>query len=452
MNLFSNTVWFQKIFMLDKITEKTLLNGLKIICLQKNDAPVVSVQVWYKTGSIHEHDGIRGISHMVEHMMFRGSENVATEEHARRINDIGGHCNAFTAEDITAYTNSVPKQHLKMVLELEADRMHSLLFDKDILETERNVIIEEYHTYMNNPVAKAFLEFRTIFYDNHPYKISPLGSIEDIKSVSEEDMRKYFKKWYSPDKSIIVIVGDFESTVSVMEMVENAFIGIPRDRDDTREDNSTLEIPLESKTGVWLKRKVDFDVPILLAGYPAPASASEDALPLDILQMIISQGESSRLHKEIVRKKSLAVMAGGMNHSLKHAGMSLIFAAFTPDTSVKRVDSAMNAQIDNVIQKGILEREIEKVKNITLTSRTFELYTAEHLCQRIGYSETVDGDYKIWVRKLDELENLKRDQLMTVAEKYWQEERKHTLYLQPKKVNPLLFAVGLARRIMPKGK
>ncbi len=433
--------------MLDKISKKTLDNGLKIICLKKTGTPVVSAQIWYNTGSFNEHDSVRGISHVLEHMMFRGSENVAAEEHAQRVNDVGGHCNAFTMEDVTSYQNSVPRDHLAMVLELEADRMKSLLIDKEIFETERKVIIEEYHTYMNNPVAKAFLEFRTVFYEDHPYQVSPLGKIEDIKSMSETDLRSYYQKWYSPDNAVITIVGDFDNNESIFDMAGKYFGGI---KPSGVNNGAGAEIKVEPKKGVWMKRKVDFDVPIILIGYPAPDSSSRDALPLDILQLITSQGETSRLNKEIVRKRSLAVMAGGMNHSLKHAGMSLFFAAFTPDTSYKRVESAINDQIDIIRKKGVSEQEMEKVKNITLTSRTFELYSAEHICQRIGFSETVDGDYRTWVRKLDELENLNRDRLVEVAKKYWVDEKKHTLYLKPKKVKLLLYAVGLIRRFLPK--
>ncbi len=434
--------------MLDKIKEQKLDNGLKIICLQKDDTPVVSVQVWYKTGSVNEHDGIRGASHILEHMMFRGSEKVASEEHARRINDVGGHCNAFTAEDITSYINSVPKDHLTMVLELEADRMQNLTLDKELFETERKVIIEEYHTYMNNPVAKAFLEFRTTFYEDHPYQVSPLGTLQDIQSVSRDALESYYRRWYTPDNAILVVVGDFSSPDMLFNLIAEEFGKINSGKDTV----NRTEIPLKSHSSRWMKRRVDFDVPIVLTGYPTPASASEDALPLDILQVIISQGETSRMHKEIVRKQSLAVMAGGMNHFMKHTGMSLFFAAFTPDTSHKKIEAAIKTQIETIKKDGISDKEIEKVKNITLTSRTFELFSAEHLCQRIGYSETVDGDYRNWVRKLEDLEKLTRDQLIEAARKYWRDDRKHTLFLKPKKVNPLLFVVGLIRRILPKRK
>jgi predicted Zn-dependent peptidase len=128
----------------------------------------------------------------------------------------------------------------------------------------------------------------------------------------------------------------------------------------------------------------------------------------------------------------------------------MFFAAFTPDTRYKKVESAINKQIEIIRKNGISDKEMERVKNVTLTNRIFELFSAEYLCQRIGYSEIVDGDYKIWVRKLDDLENLNRDRLVETAEKYWKEEKKYTLYLKPKKINPVLYIVGLLRRIMPK--
>lgn len=437
--------------LLSGIVEKTLDNGLKIICLKKTGAPVISAQVWYKTGSANEKPGIYGISHMLEHMMFRGSENVASEKHAQSINDVGGHCNAFTAEDVTAYFNSVPREHLDMVLALEADRMKGLTLDNEIFETERKVIIEEYHTYMNNPVAKAFLEFRTVFYDNHPYQVSPLGKIEDISSVKVQDLADYNGKWYAPDNAVLVIVGEFEGPETLFGQVQDHFGKIAPNNNKVNQ-NAARPFHESDRQGVWMKRRVNFDVPIILMGYPSPASADDDVLPLDIFQMILAQGETSRLHKEIVRKQSIAVMAGGMNHSLKRAGMSMIFAVFTPDTSYKKVEAALNKQIAVIKKNGISETELEKVKNIALTSRTFDMFSAEHICQKLGYAETVDGDFNSWVKKMQTLEQLNCEKLLHTAEKYWKDEKRYTLFLKPKKINPLLFCVGIIRRFLPKSK
>ena len=436
--------------LLASVYEITLENGLKVICLKKNGAPIISAQIWYKTGSAHEHDGIRGISHFFEHMMFRGSKKIGPEEHARRVNDVGGHCNAFTAEDVTAYLNSVPMEYLDMVLALEADRMRSLAITQEILDTERNVIIEEFQGNMNQPLTKALLEFRTVFYKNHPYSISPLGTLDDIKSISVDNCLDYYHTWYTPCNAVAVIVGDFESPDKVLDSVNKTLGAIPRGRPLAALGGSApAAVPHEN---TWLRRRVEFDVPFLLVGYPAPASSNLSALYLEILQLIISQGETSRMHREIVRRQSTAVMVGGINQCLKWSGMSLFLAVFTPDVSVKRVEKAIVEQIESVKEHGVTTQEIEKVKNATLTNRVFELYSAEQICQRLGYSETVEGDFRLWVKRLEALEGLNKDVLLEAANKYWNESSRYTLYLQPKKVKLLYYFAGMFRRVFKKDK
>jgi zinc protease len=383
-------------------------------------------------------------------MMFRGSKKIGPEEHARRVNDVGGHCNAFTAEDVTAYLNSVPMEYLDMVLALEADRMRSLAITQEILDTERNVIIEEFQGNMNQPLTKALLEFRTVFYKNHPYSISPLGTLDDIKSISVDNCLDYYHTWYTPCNAVAVIVGDFESPDKVLDSVNKTLGAIPRGRPLAALGGSApAAVPHEN---TWLRRRVEFDVPFLLVGYPAPASSNLSALYLEILQLIISQGETSRMHREIVRRQSTAVMVGGINQCLKWSGMSLFLAVFTPDVSVKRVEKAIVEQIESVKEHGVTTQEIEKVKNATLTNRVFELYSAEQICQRLGYSETVEGDFRLWVKRLEALEGLNKDVLLEAANKYWNESSRYTLYLQPKKVKLLYYFAGMFRRVFKKDK
>lgn len=432
--------------LLADIAEKIYPNGLKAIALKKTGTPVVSVQVWYKTGSFFEERGARGISHFLEHMMFRGSRQVPPEEHARRINDVGGHSNAFTAEDVTAFTNSVPCDFLDMVLSMEADRMDGLTFDPKLFEIERKVIIEEYHTYMNNPVAKAFLEFRTGFYGDHPYAISPLGRIEDVASVSSGRCREYYQRFYTPDNAVIVVVGDVDEAA--------VFDAAGRHFGEKTARTRKAEYPAinRRKGADRMKRKVEFDVPVLVVGYPAPPSSHEDAVALEILQLVVAGGETSRLHREVVRRRSLAVMAGGMNHLLKNAGMSMFFAAFTPDVGAGRVEQAINNELQRIKNDGITKEEMEKVKNTTLTNRIFELYSADNICQRIGYSETVEGDYRLWVDRLEALRNLDRGRLVEAARRWWDDADKHVLFLEPRRSNSMLFIAGLARRIFGAGR
>ncbi|MDG5816934.1 pitrilysin family protein [Chitinispirillales bacterium ANBcel5] len=435
--------------MLDNIKEKILDNGLKVICLKKSDTPIVSVQVWYRTGSAWERDGIRGISHFLEHMMFRGSTNLKSEEHAMKINNVGGHCNAFTAEDVTAYLNSVPQEYLDMVLGLEAERMSGLSIQRELFDIERKVIIEEFHNYLNNPVARAFLEFRQEFFKNHPYSISPLGTLDDLNSITNEDCRNYYQSHYRPDNAVIVVVGDFSNDSDLFERVEKHFgskkAAIINPKKDEEQDVNEW-FPAKQR----MKRRVDFNVPIFITGFPAPASAHNDALSLEILQLVLSGGETGRLHREMVRKDSVAVMVGGMNHTLRRAGMSVFFAAFTPNISVSKVEKSLNRQIEKIKNGGISKEEFEKVKNTTLSSRTFELYSADHIAQRIGFSETIEGSYGRWVERLEALKSLDIDSLVEVAQKYWDQSKSSTLHLKPKRVNPMLYVAGLFRRFTRK--
>jgi zinc protease len=433
--------------LLDAIEISTLPNGLTLICLPKAGAPVVSAQIWYRTGSVNERDGVRGISHFFEHLMFRGSLNVRPEEHAQRINAVGGHCNAFTAEDVTAYLNSVPAENLDMVLGLEAERMQHLTLAPDVLETERKVIVEEFHTYMNNPVARAFLEFRREFYGSHPYSVSPLGTLEDIGRITLDDCRTYYGRWYAPTNAVLVVVGDV-SHAAAREMTDRHFGSMgPAAGGSSPVSAGAQSAP---RSGQHLRRRIEFDVPMQIAGYPAPPSSHPDALALDILQQVLSGGETSRLHRSLVRRQQVAVMAGGMNHMLRLSGMSLVFAAFTPDVSSGRVQAALDREVARLRSEGITADEMDKVKNATLASRLFEMYTAEHLCQRLGFSQTVEGDYRLWVSRLGALERLDREHLVDVARRYWDDSAKWTLCLQPLRARPMLYVAGLLRRLLPR--
>lgn len=428
---------------LGQVAEHTLSNGLKVLILRKSSAPVASVQVWYRTGSAHERDGIRGISHLLEHMMFRGSATVGPEEHARRINEVGGHANAFTSEDVTGYTNSVPAEHLDLVLSLEAERMHQLALDSAILETERKVILEEYHTYMNNPVAKAFLEFRRGFFDGHPYAIGPLGLLEDIQRITADDCRAYYGAWYRPPNATLVIVGDVD-TQSALEKVSASFSAVPAGPAVVAPAIAAAPSFMQA---VEMTRRIEFDVPMQIHGFSTPPVSHPDALALEVTMSLLAHGESSRLHRTLVREQGVAVMAGGSNLFLRQAGMSLVFAAFTPDISRARVRRSLEEQVRRVCAGDIRSDELEKVRNSMLTQRTFELYTAEHLCQRLGAAQSLEGGYRKWVDRLDDLRRIDVERVTQTARAHWDYGRAWMLTLVPKRTRFALVAAGLLRRL-----
>lgn len=298
---------------------------------------------------------------------------------------------------------------------------------------------------MNNPVTKAFLEFRSALFEGHPYAISPLGRLEDLQSMTVDMLRAYYFQWYAPQNAVVVITGDFNDHQDVYEMAQQYFGAL--NNKEYRQDAHKEASPKPSTSGGWMKRTVDFDVPMLIAGFKAPSADDPAGLSLDIMQMIAAQGETSRMHRQLVRRASLAVIAGGMNHFLRMAGMSLFFTAFTPEVSVKRLDKAMAAVLKELREKGPHEEELNKVRNAVLTSRAFELYSAENICQRLGYAEVVEGDYNLWVKRLEALQNLTHEQLVSAARTFWDDSLRYTLYLRPRRIKPMIYLAGILRRI-----
>ena len=241
-------------------------------------------------------------------------------------------------------------------------------------------------------------------------------------AISADACKEYYRRFYGPDNAVIVAVGDTDAS-KIFDAAERNFGNkIARILQTPGKHLSAKHHDREGNRR--MRRKVEFDVPVLVIGYPAPPSSHEDAVALEILQLVVAGGETSRLHREVVRRQSLAVMTGGMNHLLKTAGMSMFFAAFTPDIAAGRVERAFDREIKRILTEGITREEMEKVRNTTLTNRTFELYSADNISQRIGYSETIEGNYRLWVERLETLKNLDRDRLVEVARRWWDDDEK----------------------------
>src|SRR5882757_9413318 len=184
-------------------------NGLEVLFLADHKAPVATVQVFYNVGSKDEHVGIRGVAHMFEHMMFKGSERVPPEDHARLLKEVGGQINAFTTEDITAYHDTVPPSYVGFAMKLEAERMRLLKLFPATIDSERHVVEEEKRLRIdNNPIGKAIERFRALAYTKHPYAWTAIGTIEDLESVQPEDCQKFYDAYYQPNNATLIVVGD----------------------------------------------------------------------------------------------------------------------------------------------------------------------------------------------------------------------------------------------------
>src|SRR6478609_2327122 len=205
-----------------------LPNGLKVLFLPNHKAPIATVQVFYHVGSKDEHVGIRGVAHMFEHMMFKGSQHVAPEEHARLLKEVGGQVNAFTTEDLTAYHDTVPPSYVGFALQLEAERMRNLRLFPGTINSERQVVEEEKRLRVDNdPIGKAIEKFRALAFVKHPYNWTPIGTIEDLRKVTPADCQRFYDTYYQPNNATLIVVGDIDEA-DVRKLAEQHFGPIAR--------------------------------------------------------------------------------------------------------------------------------------------------------------------------------------------------------------------------------
>jgi len=285
----------------------TLANGLNVLFLADHKAPIATVQVFYHVGSKDERVGIRGVAHMFEHMMFKGSQHVAPEEHARLLKEVGGHVNAFTTEDLTAYHDTVPPSYVGFALELEAERMRQLKLFAATVDSERHVVEEEKRLRIDNdPIGKAIEKFRALAFVKHPYNWTPIGTIEDLEKVTPADCQRFYDSYYQPNNATLIVVGDVDET-AVRKLIDQHFGGIARGPEPVRA--AAEEPPQTAPRAETLH--IEVQIPVVVGGYHIPRAADPDMSALEVLAAVLSSGESSRLHQRLVRREHLAIAAVG---------------------------------------------------------------------------------------------------------------------------------------------
>jgi zinc protease len=371
----------------------TLANGLQVLFLADHKAPIASVYVFYHVGSKDEHVGIRGVAHMFEHMMFKGSERVPPEQHARLLKEVGGQVNAYTTEDVTAYHDTVPPSYVGFALELEAERMRNLKLLPSTVDSERRVVEEEKRLRVDNdPVGKAIEQFRLLAYAKHPYNWTPIGTIEDLEKVRPADCQAFYDRYYRPNNATLIIVGDVEES-EVRGLVEKHFGAIPRGPDPPR---NTIEEPPQTAPRTSTLR-MEVQLPVLVGGYHIPRASDPDVPALEVLATILSAGESSRLHQRLVRRDRLAVAAGGLTEALEDPGLFIVYAAYLPDRDGAKVEAALAEEIARVRDKPVTADELEKAKNQLAAGFVFGLQTVDGVAQALGRAQYVEGDWRRFV-------------------------------------------------------
>lgn len=422
-------------------TVHTLDNGLRVLIIEKHTTPVVAVQVWYRVGSMHEKERVRGIAHLFEHMMFRGSEHFGPEEHHRLVNEVGGDTNAYTFFDRTVYHQCLPAGELERVLRLEADRMNGLKLSQDMLDTEREVVLEEWELRMNDPFFELLSQALDVLYPNHPFGLTPLGRVEDIEGFSLQDCRDFYDSYYAPNNAVLIVVGDVDRA-GVTAMCERYFGGIPAATIPERPDLS-----LEPSAGA-APHKLEDSIPlrVTLVAYRIPEAGHPDVIPLRILAQILSSGESSRLSRSLVREQELAVAALGYPIIVRGPGLFACAAIHFPNISSKKVERAVCAEVDRFIREDVAKADLEKARKQLLADRVFGWYSAEDIANGLGFAEVVQGDYRLFEEEVAALNKVTAADIRRVAGTYFSETDRIVIYFQPK-WNPIVWLYGVAKSL-----
>ncbi|MCH7713971.1 MAG: insulinase family protein, partial [Chloroflexi bacterium] len=339
----------------------TLSNGLDVILHQDHAIPLVAVNVWYHVGSKDEEVGRTGFAHLFEHVMFEGSKH-HNSSHFEPLQKAGANLNGSTTQDRTNYWEDVPSNYLELALWLEADRMGFLLdaLDQQRFDIQRDVVKNERRqTYENRPYGMASWHIQeALFPSPHPYNWMTIGSQEDLDAASLDDIKDFFRRFYAPSNGSLAIAGDFDRD-QTLEMVDRYFgdlpPGPPLSRKGRHDSSLSGRVELEMRDKVSLPR--------LYIAWPTPPDLDPDDAPLDVLQAVLSDGISSRLHRSLVYEKQIAQSVGIRYYPSEIAGQFMVVATAAEGHSLAEVEAAIDEEMEKARQAPPSPEEMQRVKN-----------------------------------------------------------------------------------------
>jgi zinc protease len=399
----------------------TLGNGMEVVVIPDHRAPVVTHMVWYRVGGADEPRGISGIAHFLEHLMFKSTEKIAMGEFSKIVSRLGGMDNAFTSHDATSYFQRISKDRLPQVMAMEADRMVNLrLSEKEVL-TERDVILEERRSRIeNNPSALLEEEMSAALQKNHPYGIPVIGWMHEMAKLSREDALAFYKRFYAPNNAILVVSGDVDPD-EVHKLAEQTF-GLNKPNPELTPRHRVSEPPHRAAVRVELK-DARAGRPSLRRIYLTPSYASAkpgEAEALDLLMKVVGGGATSRLYKALVVTDQIASSAGGyFDGSGLDASRLGVSAVPVDGVSLDTVEAAIDRVLDDVRQNGVTQAELERAKSTYLAEYIYESDNQATLARRYGWTLVVGRtveDVEAWP---DRISKVTVDDVKAMARAYF---------------------------------
>ena len=410
------------------VFETTLDNGLKVLLLEEHKAPVVTFHIWYRVGSRNEQFGRTGLAHLLEHMMFKGTEKIGAQEFSQRVRRNGGRDNAFTSQDYTGYFVTIAADRIGLPLELEPDRMANLRLDPAEVNRERDVVMEERRMRTeDDPSSALWEEVQAAAFKAHPYGNPVIGWMEDLQQLTLTDIQNFYKTYYAPNNAVVVVVGDFDRE-TLLPKIQKAFGSIPRGPEPPpiRSD----EPPQKGERRVVLRRP-DARLPSLVAAFHVPNLKDPDCYALDVLEVILAGGKSARLYRRLVYEKQLALGAGAYYPRVSaDPDLFSLYATPLPGKTVEELEHALYAEIDQLKTELVSPRELQKAKNQIEASFVFSQDSIFSLARRLASHEIVAG-WRSWEAYLPGIRAVTREDIQRMARKYFTQDNRTVGVLIP---------------------
>ena len=419
-----------------EVHEYQLDNGLKLLVKEDRRAPVVVSQLWYRIGSSYEHDGITGVSHALEHMMFQGTEKYPAGEFSRIIAENGGNDNAFTGRDYTAYFQTLEKSRLEISFELEADRMRNLLLMQQEFEKEIEVVKEERRLRTeDNPVAYLYESALATAFQTSPYRYPIIGWMADLHGLTVADLRAWYERWYAPGNAVMVVVGDVEHE-AVHRLAQRHFGPIEAGAPIT-----ARAFPEVRQLGIKrLTVKRPAELPHLLMAYKTPVlRAQEDPAAwepyaLEVLAGVLDGGYSARLETNLVRGQEVAAsVSASYNMSSRLDNLFTIQASPARGVSMEELEQAVREQLRQLQQGEISAAELERVKAQVVSGDVYERDSLFYQAMELGLYETVGLPWRLAEDYVPQIQSVRPEQVQQVANKYFQDDGLTVAVLEPQR-------------------
>ena len=389
--------------------EQTLGNGLRVLTLEDHSVPSVTYWTWFRVGSINERPGITGISHLFEHLMFRGARKYGPGEFDKALESSGGYSNAFTDKDLTAYYEDLISDKLELVIDLDSDRMASLNVTQAVLDPERDVVKEERRFRTENSILGSLDEvLDAAAYLAHPYRWPIVGWMRDLDTISLEDCREYFRTYYAPNNATIIVVGDFR-TAELITMLDRYYGAIPRQPPPREVVNSEPPPRGERRLEFYKQAQVEtFGVAFRVPQVDAPGFYA-----MEILQSVLGSGRSSRLYKRLVYDAQAATNVSVYHEWRRQPGLLKIYVDMKPDRKAADGEKMLNEELARLRVEEIGDAEVQKAKNNIRASLIRQMKTNRGKGELAGQFEILWGYWakqKEFLKKIDGVtkEDIKR--------------------------------------------